>query len=335
MNFRNLFLAIMGLGADVVTVTTGTAGNAGNVSVDLITYLAARLLEVAELNTITDQFGEKVPLPANSSKTIRFVREEKLAVSATPTQLSEGIPPDAIGITTNQFEAVMEQYGTVVRISDLAELTAKHNIIERTIYVLGLQAAEIYDQLIYTVLDAATNTYRPNSKAADANLTATDVPAYKDLVALDALVNAQGGRPFEGGDYVFLTSPQPYASLLNDADFKASHQFSQPEAIWNGELGRLGGARIVRSNAPAFAALASAVSGVASKVYSSFYIARFAYQISDLQNLRVYVIAPGGQSDPLQQNRKMGWKFAFKALITNQNWIRRVRTAGADSVTNP
>ena len=321
--------------ADVITVTSGTVGVAGNTVAELITFMSARLLEVAELNTITDQFGEKVPLPSNSSKTIRFVREEKLPVSASPSQLTEGVAPDAIGITTNQFEAVMEQYGTVVRISDLAELTARHNIVERTIYVLGLQAAEIYDQLVYNVLDAATNNYRPNSKSSDTGLTGTDVPSYKDLVQLDALLNAQGARPFEGGDYVFLTSPQPYASLLNDPDFKASHQFQQPEAIWNGEMGRLGGYRLVRSNAPAFASTAQAGSGQSSLVYSSFALGRFAYQISDLQNLRVYVIAPGGQSDPLQQNRKMGWKFAFKSIITNQNWIRRVRTSGANSVTNP
>jgi len=36
----------------------------------------------------------------------------------------------------------------------------------------------------------------------------------------------------------------------------------------------------------------------------------------------------------LQQNRKIGWKFAFKAIITNQNWVRRVRSSGIDSVTN-
>ena len=195
-SLRNFFKAILGLGADVISVTTGTAGNAGNISADLITYLAARLLEVAELNTILDQFGEKVPLPSGSSKTIRFVREEKLPVAATPTQLVEGIPPDAIGITTNSFDAVMEQYGVVVRISDLAELTAKHNIIERTVYVLGLQAAETYDQLLYSVLDSASNTYRPNGKTSDATLTAADVVGYKDLVALDAIENAAGGRPF-------------------------------------------------------------------------------------------------------------------------------------------
>ena len=46
--------------ADIVTVTSGTAGNAGNVAADLQTYFAAKLLEVAELVTILDQFGKFV-----------------------------------------------------------------------------------------------------------------------------------------------------------------------------------------------------------------------------------------------------------------------------------
>lgn len=50
----NIALSLVGFGADVVTVTTGTAGNAGNVAADLQTYFAASLLEVAELNTILD-----------------------------------------------------------------------------------------------------------------------------------------------------------------------------------------------------------------------------------------------------------------------------------------
>ena len=72
---------------------------------------------------VMDQFGEKVPVPSNSSKTIQFVREEKLS-NAVPAQLVEGIAPDAQGITLNQFQAVMEQYGSLIRLSDLAELTA-------------------------------------------------------------------------------------------------------------------------------------------------------------------------------------------------------------------
>ena len=123
-NILNFAFGLLGMGADVVTVTTGTAGNSGNVAADLQTYFSAKLLEVAELNTILDQFGEKAPVPSNSSKTIQFVREEKFSTSTTPTQLTEGLPPDAVGLTLNQFDAIMEQYGFLTRISDLAELTA-------------------------------------------------------------------------------------------------------------------------------------------------------------------------------------------------------------------
>lgn len=47
--------------ADVITVTTGTAGQVGSTAAELINYMSARLLEVAELNTILDQFGEASP----------------------------------------------------------------------------------------------------------------------------------------------------------------------------------------------------------------------------------------------------------------------------------
>lgn len=332
--FFGIALSLVGFGADVVTVTTGTAGNAGNVAADLQTYFAAKLLEVAELNTILDQFGEKVAIPSNSSKTVQFVREEKFVTQATPTQLIEGIAPDAVGLTLNQFTATAEQYGFLARLSDLAELTAKHPVVQKTMYLLSLQAAETYDQLIYNVLNAATGTYFPNGKVSDTGLTSNDTISYNDLVALDAQLNDAGARPMDGGDYVLVTSSQAYASILKDPDYKAAHQLSSPDKIFRGEVDQLAGFRVVRSNAPAFAATVSAAAGTANKVYSAFAIAKNAYQISDLQNLQVYVVAPGGQSDPLQQNRKMGWKFAFKTIITNQNWIVRVRSAGASSITN-
>lgn len=326
--------------ADFINVSTGTAGVAGNVVADLQTYFAANLLEVAELRTVLDQFGEKVPVPSNSSKTIHFVREEKFSATV-PSQLVEGVAPDAIPITMNQFEAVMEQYGVIVRISDLAELTAKHPVVQKTVYLLGLQSAEIYDQLIFTVIDAATNVYRPNGKSNDTGLTAGDQLAYVDLIEVLALLQDAGGMPMDGGDplmgaaYPLIVCPQVHASMLKDPDFKAVASYNAPQRMWRGEVENLGGFRVVVSNSPSFAATAQAGSGQSSKVYSSFAIARGAYQISDLQNLQVYVTPPGGQGDPLHQSRKIGWKFAFKSLITNQTWIRRLRSSGLNSVTNP
>lgn len=190
------------------------------------------------------------------------------------------------------------------------------------------------DQLIFNVLTSSTNTYYPNAKVSNATTTASDTMGYVDLVELDALLQTNGARPLEGGDYVYVCAPQSYAALLKDPDFKASHQLSSPEKIWRGEVDTLGGFRVVRSNAPGFAPISQATSGAANLLYIGFAIARFAYQIADLQNLRVYVVAPGGQTDPLQQSRKIGWKFAFKAIITNNNWLWRTVSAGANSINN-
>jgi N4-gp56 family major capsid protein len=198
--------------------------------------------------------------------------------------------------------------------------------------MLGLQAAEIYDQLVFNVLDAATSVYRPNSRSGDTGLLATDYVAYNDLIELMALMQDQGARPMDGGDYVFVCPPQVHAALLKDPDFKAANQFAKPDRMFRGEVEQLGGFRIVRSNSPAFAATSQTTAGYANKVYSSFAIGKFAYQITDLQNLQMYVVQPGGHTDPLQQSRKMGWKFAFKSIITNQSWIRRIRSAGLNSV---
>jgi hypothetical protein len=51
---KSIFISLLGLGADVISVTSGTAGVSGNVAADLITFMSASLLEVAELNTVLD-----------------------------------------------------------------------------------------------------------------------------------------------------------------------------------------------------------------------------------------------------------------------------------------
>lgn len=338
MNFRKslgLLVALFGLGLDSVTVSTGTAGVAGNAQADQGVYLTSQLLEVAEFNTILDQFAESVMVPANNSNTCRFVRMEKLSVTATPSQLTEGVSPDAQPITMNQFTATLEQYGNVIRITDVSQLTAKHPLLAAAIQKLGLQAAEIRDILIYNVLNGSTNVYRPNSKASDATLTASDQLSYVDITRLFSILTRNAARPYSNGQLALVLAPEVYASLLRDPDFKASNQFAAPEKIWRGQVGSLANFAIVQSNSPSFAVTLSAASGVTSTAYSGFAIGQFAFQVSDWQTLQMYTAAPGGQTDVLQQNYKAGWKFAFKAVITNNSWLYEIRSAGVDSVTNP
>ncbi len=64
--------------ADVITTTAGTAGDSGSIAAELITFMSATVLDVAELNQVLRQFGDSHPLPENASKTIRFTRQENL-----------------------------------------------------------------------------------------------------------------------------------------------------------------------------------------------------------------------------------------------------------------
>jgi N4-gp56 family major capsid protein len=334
MSFLKLLFTILGFGADVITVTSGTAGNAGSTSAEMITYMSAKALEVAVTNTVLDQFGDRQPLPAGASKTIRFTRLEKFSVASTPTQLTEGVAPDATGVTINYVEATMEQYGFVARLSEVAELTARHPVIQLTLNRMGLNAAETYDQLIFNTLAAATNVYRPNNRASNSTLVASDLIGYTDLVALLSLLQDQAARPVRGTNYVFVCPPQVNAGLLKDPDFKAANQFRAPEKIWNGQAGTLANFDVVVSNAPSFAATSQSTVGATNKIYNSFAIGREAYQVSDLQSLQVFVTPPGGHSDALHQSYLMGYKFMCKSVISNQNWIRSVLSSGANSVNN-
>src|ERR1035437_3990282 len=234
--FLSLVGMFLGLGDDVISVITGTTGvpgGTGSLASDQQTYFSAKLLEVAVLITILDQFGDKDPIPSNSSKTIQFNRLEKLSTSTSPTQLIEGVSPDATGLQMSQFQAVAEQYGIILRLSDLAELTSKHDVVGRALYVLGLHAAETYDILIFNVLSTTSGTiYRPNGKTSSATETASDKLGYVDMTALHANLMDQGGRTFDDGDYVLIVAPQVNAALLQDPDCKASNQFGKPERIW-------------------------------------------------------------------------------------------------------
>lgn len=59
--FASIVRVLLGLGDDVVTVVTGTVGvpgGAGSLASDQQIYFSAKLLEVAVLITILDQFGD-------------------------------------------------------------------------------------------------------------------------------------------------------------------------------------------------------------------------------------------------------------------------------------
>jgi N4-gp56 family major capsid protein len=310
-----------------MSTTTGTI-TTSQVSEELQTFFDARTLEVAEMNLPLRQFAVVRPLPARHSKTIQFTRFEKLTVStvaatrATALKLTEGtVPTTPQQMTINTVTATVDQWGSFIRIADLAELTFFHPVVEESLYLLGLQAAETIHYEIQTTLDAGTTVQYAGGKAARSAIDGTNKISTTEVIKAVKTLRNNSGRTFNGY-YIAVVHPSVEADLLGDATFVEATRYGAAERLYKGEISRYYGCVFVR--AESLITYSSTVT-----VYPTFFIAQYAYAITHLQDLRVIHHPPGsaGTADPLNQLRTLGWKCSFKAAILNNNWILRLESA--------
>lgn len=302
--------------ADIYTTT------AAGVNADLQTYFSKKLQIQAKFSTILDQFGYIEKIPAASSKTISFTKYADLAV--TTTALTEGIAPDSVALSSSAITAVIDQLGYVIKLTDLAELTPKHPVVQKTLELLGVQAARSRDAKIEAVLSAGTNVFYQGARAARINIVAGDIITVADISRIVANLRTNGATEFEDGNFVAAISPTVELNLMKDQSFRdastRSAQGKQGE-LYKGEIATFLGVRFVRTNA--IPTIASTVT-----VYPTYVFGKDAFAVTDLQTLTSYREGPGGVTDPLHQIMTLGWKVGFKSVILNQNFMARLETAG-------
>lgn len=298
--------------------------NTAALSADLQTYFSKKLLAQADYETVLDQFGYKEKIPSASSKTISFTQYADLAVSVTP--LTEGTPPTDTALNTSAITATIDQVGAYVTLTDLAELTVKHPVTQKTTELLGVQAGRSYDRLINSVTVAGTSVIYPGAIASRANITATSYLTFNEVKKAVALLRNNGAQTFADNKYVMVIDPSTEQDLMSDTNF-ANTVYRQNDPVKGNELykGRItsfaGVTVVTTNNIPTIASTAT--------VHTSYVFGQNAYAISDLQSLTMYKEGPGSVSDPLHQKMTMGWKFGFKAVILNNNFFVRLEAASA------
>lgn len=315
-----------------ITVTSGTAGNAGSTAAELINAMAAEMLEVADytvgpLESIFDL------VPISNAKTMQWNRLERFSVEVTPTQLEEGVTPASIGISINQVTATLEQYGKVFTISELAQFTARHDVVSETMTRIGTHMGDTRHQLFYNVADAATNTFRINDRANDNAIAVGDTLSYEELVQVRGELAANGVPKFANGNYRIVVPTHMYNALLTDPNWLALNQFRSPEDIRNGYVGTLANMDVVETDHYQFRLTASTTAGNSSSIYSAFACGKGFAKATALAEAdrKLYMDPPGSGGDTLRQRFELGWKVTFKSVITNQSFGRRVRASGANA----
>lgn len=285
---------------------------------DLQTYFSKRLLDINYKDAVLQTAAYVEDIPSNSSKTISFTQYSRLAVPGSV--LTEGTAPTDTQLSNTAVTAVVDQWGAFVTLTDLAELTVKHPLVDETLYLLGQQATETIETTVNTVLVAGTAVQYANGRGSRAALAAGDVMTTTEFRKAVKTLKVAGARPMDNGNYILFVDPSVAMDILADAEFRAVTAY-RPDPQYEGQvLGTWYGVEVRQSN------IIPTISSTVT-VHTSYMVARNAYAITNLQNLSTYIEGPGSVSDPLHQKRTLGWKVGFKSVILNNNFLLRIESA--------
>jgi N4-gp56 family major capsid protein len=209
-------------------------------------FMYQKVLSIAMKSTVYWKLGRMVTIPRGESKTITFQRFERLVAPRRP--LTEGVTPGGKKMRVTKVPAIAEQWGDFVTLTDVVELTVRHEPFQRALELIGLDAAMTVDREVQRVLKAGTNLFFPNKRTSRAQLVATDVLTTPLLRRIIANLKNGGAPAYEGNRYVGVVDPFESADIQADSTFVPAAQYSNLSALQDAEIGVWQNVRWMESN---------------------------------------------------------------------------------------
>ena len=251
----------------------------GSLSAEMKTFYEDTLIDNAEPKLVHDQFGDKYPIPKNNGKTIEFRKYAALPKALTP--LTEGVTPTGNNLSVSTKEATINQFGDYIKLSDMLQLTTIDDNVVQSTKLLGSQSGRTLDTITREIVNAGTNVIYAD-KADGSEVLSRKALTLDSELSVDTIfravaqlksMNADG---ISGGEFVAIIHPFVSYALMRSDDWVSIHQYKNPENIYQGEIGTIGGVRFVESTeakifaedgCPEFYALTKDTKFVAGKTY--------------------------------------------------------------------
>ena len=299
-----------------------------SMSVEMKTYYEDTLIDSAEANLVHDQFADKYPIPKNGGKTIEFRKYASLPKALTP--LTEGVTPSGSNLSVSKIEATVNQFGDYIKLSDVLELTAIDNNVIQATKLLGSQSGRTLDTITREIINAGTNViYADKSDGSEvlsrSALTADAEATPDTFLRAAAQLKAMNAQKINGS-YIAIIHPYATYSVISSKDFIDIHKYKDPENIYEGEIGSLGGIRFIESTEAKIWKDETCPLGLA--VFSTLVIAAHAYATTEVTGggLQHIVKQLGYGDDPLNQRSSVGWKAIKTAEILSNEYMVRVES---------
>jgi N4-gp56 family major capsid protein len=189
-----------------------------------------------------------------------------------------------------------------------------------------MHAAEAIDTEVRDVVVAGTNVTYANQRATRPNLQATDYVDMTDIFYSVTTLRNQDA-PEISGMYSALCSANVIEELMRDTAFQSAIQMQKPY-IFTGTIAELYGVRFDFTSRAATTANGGSASQIATIdqtiITGDNAYGKTAWMLDDYD---IVYTGPGGWGDEWANRHALTWKFAFKSVILNQNWLLRLESA--------
>lgn len=267
-------------------VTNYSPGPGGQtIANDIELHIRDEVLRIAQRQLVAYQFGQPLRIEKNTGVTYTATRYERLPLPFAP--LSEGVAAAGESITIAQVSATAQQWGDLVRVTDVADMTIKHPLFKQAIRLIGIQQPETIERNVLNVLLTGTNVNYANGKANRASLVATDVMTPVEISRVVGALETFGAPTFNGDErvdmkidakrttkasqdpatmmhYVSLIHPLPTQDLRQNTTIATAWSYSDLNRLYNNDLGEWGGARFCKTNMMPYWTGVAAVTGTPS-----------------------------------------------------------------------
>lgn len=128
----------------------------------------------------------------------------------------------------------------------------------------------------------------------------------------------------DGQNYVGIIHPAVAGDMRSDATWQNWHQYTTPEYLYRGEIGRVEGVRFVETDLTPISAASTldvleGASGINTALaYGTVIFGRGFYGVTELDGgVHTYLVTGASKSDPLNQAATYGWKAFYTAKVLN------------------
>ena len=297
------------------TNTDTNMTTSAGLSVGMQTYYNRELLENFEPNLVHLQFGKEYRMPANNGLVMQL--RKVIPLESKTGELSEGNPGDGTMLAETEVTMELKQYGDYARYTDkldMAHLDA--NVLESTQLFADAGSRSI-DAIVRDELATCENVLYAGGKTSVGALTSAD--KFTSDLLLDAVkILKKNHAQRINGDYIAIIGPDVWRQLWDDDRVTKVALYQDKEKIYNGEVGRIAGVRLIESTE---AKLLGKDGGEGDEVASVIVLGRNAYGYTSWKGAKPRVIVKpvgsAGTTDPLDQISTVGWKmdgFGVKLL---------------------